>query len=111
MLAFCPLDSLVSYWTNSQLQTNAACVILLPYGQRAVSHFCDLTSSVGWKYTAGRDFKAHYLCVLYRIWRVVTESLYKVSKLPNSFSLCRTELFLALFVFSKPKTVLFLQSK
>lgn len=41
---------------------------------------------------------------------MVTESLYKVSKLPNGFSLCGTELFLALFVFSpKPKTVLFLR--
>jgi len=98
MLAFCPFVSLVSYWTNSQLQTNEAsgerlvesakCHTLSPHVWRLETH--------GWK-----RFQGSYLCVLYRLWRVVTESLHKLSELPSSFSLCGTELFLALFVFSR----------
>lgn len=99
----------MSYWTNSQLQTNEAPVSFTSLVQSARCHTFVTLRAVLWKHSWKR-FEGSYLCVLYKIWQVVTESLYKVSKLPNGFSLCGTELFLALFVFSpKPKTVLFLR--
>ena len=59
MLAFCPLVSLVSYWTNSQLQTNAASVSIHFPVESARCHTFVTLRPVLWKLTAGGDFKAH----------------------------------------------------